>query len=125
MERKVVMIVEDDPAVRELMAEIIRDEGHEVVECDGAMSALATLDSISPDLITLDLAMPSMDGFQFLRLLRRQPRMAQVPVVVVTAAPEDLRSQLSIEAETVGKPFRLGQLIEAVERGLARRNAVC
>lgn len=119
------MVVEDDPSVRQLIAEILRDAGHEVVECVGGEEALSRLDSMHPALITLDLAMPSMDGVEFLRKLDERADTASIPVVVVTAAPEFLRHELSQRWHvTVSKPFHLDQLLEAVERSLVRRQAV-
>ncbi len=123
-ERRIIMVVEDEPSVRQLIAEMLRDAGHDVVECAGGEEALRVLDSVQPALITLDLAMPSMDGFQFLGLVRSRPGMARVPVVFITAAPEFLREQIAEQGEPViGKPFLMGQLLEAIEGLLAPRTA--
>ncbi len=121
-DRKRIMVVEDDPSVRLLIAEILREAGHEVVEYGSSEDALAEFESTHPDLITLDLAMPSMDGVEFLEALRQRADAARVAVVVVTAAPESLRNQLSEKAqETVAKPFHMDQLLDVVERALGRR----
>lgn len=123
-DRKPIMVVEDDPAVRQLIAEILLEAGHEVVECASAEDALVQLDSVHPAAITLDLAMPSMDGIQFLSMLKERAGAAQIPVVVVTAAPEFVREALSGRGQpTVGKPFYIDQLLSAVQHALGRHQA--
>ena len=87
-----VLIVEDDPDARELLKRWVSDDhpGHPRVATNGA-SALAMLEHHLPDLVVLDLKMPDVDGFAFLESIRCDPRLANLPVIVVTAA------QLSIE----------------------------
>ena len=119
-----IMIVEDDPTIRQLMAEILRDAGHEVVECASGEEALSHLNADPPLLITLDLAMPSMDGLEFLRVLRERSDPAEIPVVVVTAAPAFLRHELLKEGHlTLAKPFHMEQLLEVVEHLLGQRRS--
>ncbi len=116
-----IMVIEDDTVIRRLIAEILIDAGHRVVECASGEEALTLLDESHPKLITLDLAMPSMDGVQFLRELQARTRMDPIPVVLVTAAPEFLRRDVAVEGYVaVGKPFRMEQLLSAVEESLGR-----
>ncbi len=122
---KPIVVIEDDPDIRQLIGEILRDAGHEVVECAGAEDALVCLESVHPVLITLDLAMPSMDGLQFLRVLRQRNTTASTPVIVITAAPESLqRAALSQGHTTVAKPFHIDQLLDAVGRAISAPEAV-
>lgn len=81
-----VLIVEDDPDARELLKRWVSDDrpGNLRVANDGA-SALAMLAHQLPDLIVLDLKMPYIDGFTFLETVRTDPRLFEVPVIVVTA----------------------------------------
>lgn len=119
------MVVEDDAAVRQLIAEILREAGHEVVECGSGEEALSSLDAAHPALITLDLALPSMDGLQFLRLVRERPQFQETPVIVVTAAPECLRLELlGSRHAAVGKPFRTDHLLSVIGGALARKDTV-
>lgn len=119
--RKRIMVVEDDSTIRHLMADILREAGHEVVECSTGEEALSGLDSIQPSVITLDLAMPSMDGVEFLQLLRDRSDTPRIAVVVVTAAPEFLRQELSAEGHsTLAKPFHVDQLLATVEEAMDR-----
>jgi CheY-like chemotaxis protein len=81
-----VMIVDDDESMRSLLEAILRREGYEVVSVAGGVQALDRLrDSPAPDLMLLDLMMPGMSGWQVLEALGESPRLAEVPVVVLTA----------------------------------------
>jgi Response regulator containing a CheY-like receiver domain and a GGDEF domain len=80
-----VLIIEDDPATREMFRRILAKEGWAIAEAENGRVALERLAEARPDLILLDLMMPEMDGFQFIQELRSQSEWRQIPVVVVTA----------------------------------------
>ena len=92
-----ILLVEDNEDTREVMRRTLERNGWEVVEAVNGIEALAHLERIQPALILLDLMMPEMDGFQFLRVLRRQPAGHLIPVIVVTAKEltEEERLQLN------------------------------
>lgn len=92
-----VLIVEDDPAIRELMRRMLEDEGWKVTEAVNGRDGLACLNSAKPELILLDLMMPEMDGFQFISELRQNSveEHRSIPVVVVTA--KDLTQEERIQ----------------------------
>ncbi len=80
-----VLVVEDDPATREVVRRALERDGWIVFEADNGKSALESLKHAAPDLIVLDLMMPEMDGFEFVAELRRTESGRRIPVVVVTA----------------------------------------
>jgi PAS domain S-box-containing protein len=80
-----VLVVDDDPDVRERTREMISREGFQVIEARDGREALARLETEPPDVILLDLLMPEMDGFAFLDELRKRDRLKELPVVVLTA----------------------------------------
>jgi signal transduction histidine kinase/DNA-binding response OmpR family regulator len=80
-----VLVVEDDPATREVVRRTLERDGWIVFEADNGRSALESLKRAAPDLIVLDLMMPEMDGFEFVAELRRSESGRRIPVVVVTA----------------------------------------
>jgi hypothetical protein len=80
-----VLVVEDDPATRELIRRTLSGDGWAVCEAENGRSALSTVARSRPDLILLDLMMPEMDGFEFVEQLRANPDWRAIPVVVVTA----------------------------------------
>ena len=113
-DNKTVLIVEDDELVRDAIAEALRDEGYTVHIASNGREALDALQSAKkqPRLILLDLIMPVMDGWEFLRERERQPTLAGIPVCAVSAA-ETLPSAVE---HRIRKPFRLDDLLEVVAR---------
>jgi len=80
-----VLVVDDDPDMREIMQRTLQSAGYQVsVAVDGA-KGLISIAQDPPDLVVLDLMMPEMDGFEFLHHLRREPRYSDIPVLVATA----------------------------------------
>ena len=80
-----VLVVEDEKTTRDLMVRLVRKEGWDVVEAGNGREALDRIAERKPDLIFLDLMMPVMDGFEFIRELRANKEYYSIPVVVVTA----------------------------------------
>lgn len=110
-----MLVVDDELAVRELLAVFLRSEGYEVVTAGDGRQALALLDGNLPDVIVLDLLMPVMDGFTFRAKQLLSARLAHVPVVVLSATCEwdDVMHTLRPQA-CLDKPFDLDELLGVV-----------
>jgi len=80
-----ILIVDDEPIIRELFQRVLEHEGHTIITAGNGREALEAVRRQVPDLILLDLNMPLMDGISFLRLLRRHLDWSKVPVVVMSA----------------------------------------
>lgn len=80
-----VLVVEDDPATREVTRAILEKEGWTVTEAEHGRAALACMERERPCLILLDLMMPEMDGFEFVARVRQRPEWRSIPIVVLTA----------------------------------------
>ena len=80
-----VLVVEDDPVMREMLRRRLEKEGWKVIEAENGRVALERMAERQPELILLDLMMPEMDGFQFLDEVRRQEDWHPIPVIVITA----------------------------------------
>lgn len=83
---KRVLVIDDEENIRLLYKEELADEGYEVSVAASAQEALAKIEAERPDLITLDIRMPGVDGIEFLKLLRERDR--DLPVIIVTAYGE-------------------------------------
>ena len=92
-----VLIVEDDPATREIMARTLANDGWKVTEAENGKVALERLAEAVPDLILLDLMMPEMDGFEFVSAIREKEAWRSIPVVVVTAKDITPQDQMRLE----------------------------
>jgi CheY-like chemotaxis protein len=108
-----VLIVDDDEALSEVLAEALEDEGLTVSRSAHGLDALSKLRSgLRPDVILLDLMMPVMDGWTFRDEQSRDPSLSSIPVVVVTAA---LSLPKPIDARAiVRKPFKIDELLRAM-----------
>ena len=108
-----VLVVEDDPEIREILVDELSSEGFDVMPAEHGEAALRALSSALPAVIVTDLMMPRMDGRTLISQLRRIPEFARVPVIVVTAS-----SVLHVPGANLvfRKPFELAELMEAVSR---------
>jgi two-component system OmpR family response regulator len=112
-----ILVVEDDEGLRETLAEVMADEGHEVRSAAHGAEALDRLREWVPDLIVLDVMMPTMDAFEFRGLQRLLPDAAGARVLVLSAARDIGAAAARLGADAwLTKPFALGDVIEAVER---------
>jgi CheY-like chemotaxis protein len=104
-----VLVVDDDKDIRESLADILTEEGYEVAEAANGLQALAEIEREHPDVVLLDLMMPVMDGWKTLQILRRTPRHADVPIVILSAisAPG--------AADYIQKPISLDKLLALLE----------
>ena len=112
------MIVDDDDDLRETIADIMSAQGYTVAAFADARAALAALESgRTPFLILLDLMMPGMSGWEFRAAQLKNPRLAPIPVVVVTAASTFIDGAPPLgDIEILRKPFELDTLLTLVGR---------
>jgi CheY-like chemotaxis protein len=111
-----VLVVEDDTDTRDLIAEVLREDGYRVVVAAHGRDALIAVHELDvpPSIILLDLMMPVMNGWQFLEERTHDPALATVPVLVLSADPSrQLASQQGVVA-VIGKPFDLSRLLRMV-----------
>jgi len=113
---RLVLVVDDDATARELIARHLRRDGFEVAEAAGGPEALGLARRLRPAVITLDVLMPEVDGWQVLRTLKADPLTAAIPVVMVTILDERGRGQALGAADYLAKPVSREALREAVGR---------
>ena len=121
---KTILVVDDKANVRQLLSDYLAKQGYRVVTATNGREAIYTARHESPDVILLDVMMPEMDGFEFLREYRRDK---QVPVIVLTAREEEADAVLGLELgadDYVVKPFRLRELAARVKAVLRRAETV-
>ena len=110
---KQILVVDDEPLIREVIADILRDEGYSVLLDSGGRRMLQMLEVELPDLILLDVMMPDGNGRDALKRMRAEPRLRSIPVVLITTGvgghPEVGGAESILE-----KPFDLDQLLRVV-----------
>ncbi len=114
-----ILVVDDDPDIREIVADILADEGFRTLGAENGRQALRMLreDGLRPNLILLDMMMPELDGWGFRAEQQRDAELAAIPVVVFTA--HELPGHTADQMQAAGflkKPIRLNQLLDAVRR---------
>jgi CheY-like chemotaxis protein len=110
-----VLIVEDEPDLRDMLAQMFALEGFQPSVAANGHDALNVLRAgRKPQVIVLDLMMPVMDGWTFLRRQREEPALSGIPVVVVTAVWREQMGELGAVAAVLTKPFDVSQLVDVV-----------
>ncbi|HEX2085245.1 MAG TPA: response regulator, partial [Solirubrobacteraceae bacterium] len=120
----VVLLVDDDAAIRRSVAEGLELEGFAVVPASGGRAALAAVEAVTPAVVVLDLAMPDLDGLEVLRRLRAAGN--DVPVCILSARDEVDDRVRGLEAgadDYVVKPFALEEVVARLHALLRRRPA--
>jgi two-component system cell cycle response regulator DivK len=118
---KRILVVEDDADNRRIVVKVLTVEGYEVLEATDGRSALATARKEHPDLIIMDLAMPGLDGWQAATQLKSDPKVADIPIIALTAFAMRGDEEKAREAGCDGylsKPCRPQTIREVVRRYL-------
>ncbi len=119
-----VLVVDDDAASRDLLTTSLRREGYRTVQARGGDEALALALKLQPDAITLDVLMPKTDGWAVLGALKANPELCDIPVIMVTVAP-DRGIGLSLgAAEVMTKPVDRAELTTLLRHLLSRDGPV-
>ena len=113
-DRAIVLLVEDEDELRDIVGDLLEDDGYEVIPAANGKQAIDFLQSADelPSVIVLDLMMPIVSGWECLRAIQSQERFASIPVLVVTAMGRDRPPGVTL----LKKPFSIADLLETVRR---------
>ena len=121
----VVLVVEDEPDMRQLLAGLLEGDGYPTRTARDGSDALAQLHAgLRPALILLDLVMPGMNGWRFLEERRAVPELADIPVAVVSAYGQSVDAAALGAVATLAKPFDLDGLLDIVAQHCGKRSAI-
>jgi two-component system, OmpR family, response regulator VicR len=123
-DRKKICIIEDEPAMIELVSLILKNRGFEVVGAVGGQEGLELISKTKPDLVLLDLMMPDMSGWDVYQHMKADDGMKGIPVIVVTAKAQSIDKVLGLHIakvqDYITKPFSPNELVESVKKVLAQ-----
>lgn len=122
-----VLVVDDSQTVRRSAELFLRQGGHEVLLAEDGFEALAKIHEFDPDLVFCDILMPRLDGYQTCAIIKRHPRHAALPVVMLSSKDgvfDIARGRMVGSQEHLTKPFTREQLLAAVQRHTAGTPAV-
>jgi CheY-like chemotaxis protein len=113
---KHVLIAEDDDRIREVLEEVLKEEGYRPVATEDGLEALDWLSSVPVDLIIVDILMPHLDGPELIKRVRQTPQWATIPILVLSAyANLDRYRDLPVDGFQL-KPFLLSDLLKKVHQ---------
>lgn len=118
-----ILIAEDEPDIRDLVAFTLRYAGHEVVAVGNGEEAVKTAPQVMPDLILMDVRMPRMTGYEACEKIKQDPQVANIPVVFLSAKGQDSEIRTGLDAgaaEYLLKPFAPAELTERVTELLSK-----
>jgi Response regulators consisting of a CheY-like receiver domain and a winged-helix DNA-binding domain len=119
-----VMIVDDSNALREIIANMLRDSGIEVISAEDGVQALEKIEQVTQlDLVVLDIVMPNMNGYELCRHIKKNPKTQNIPVVMCSSKSEDFDRIWGIRQGAdayISKPFRPEELLSTIKQLLPR-----
>jgi twitching motility two-component system response regulator PilG len=113
-----VLVIDDSNTIRRSAEIFLRQGGHEVLLAEDGFDALAKVNDHAPELIFCDILMPRLDGYQTCAIIKRNPRFAHVPVIMLSSKDglfDKARGRMVGSQEYLTKPFTKEQLLQAVE----------
>jgi DNA-binding response OmpR family regulator len=122
-----ILVIEDEAAVRENLAEILQLAQYEVVVASDGVQGIELTRQHHPDLIICDVMMPKMDGFEVLETLQADPELATIPLIFLTALADGqhLREGMDLGADDyLTKPFELNELLISINSRLRKHNYI-
>jgi CheY-like chemotaxis protein len=117
-----VLVVDDDPFIRSLLAAWLQEAGYWVVTAADGQQALERVREVRPDIILLDLTMPRLDGYGVVDWLRQRPETRGLPILVVSADVRAHQKLAGLRVEGIlSKPFDLDEVLDRVEEYVPRQ----
>jgi PAS domain S-box-containing protein len=113
-DRPMILVVDDSEGARAAIRHLLESAGYQVAEADGGAAAIQLARLLQPKLMTLDVMMPGIDGFDVLQVLRNDPITRDMPILFISAAPERERGLASGGSGFVAKPFAADELLAQV-----------
>jgi len=113
-----ILIVDDDVDITEFMKALVSMGGHQPTTVNDSTKAIEVANSMQPDLITLDLMMPGLNGFELCDLLHNDPKFANIPIVIVSARDDRESKDKAIEMgakDYITKPFGVAELMNKIK----------
>lgn len=122
-----ILIIEDEPQIRDIIQEILECEGYRTLEADNGLTGLQLAQQSPPDLIVCDVMMPELDGFDVLKGLRANPGIGSIPMIFLTAKTDraSVRKGMNLGADDyITKPFTHLELLSAIDARLKKQALV-
>lgn len=113
-----ILIIDDDVTITELMRSLVKMDGHEPTIVNDSLQAMEVARSVAPDLITLDLMMPGLNGFELCELLHNDPQLSGTPIIIISAKDDPQSREKALAAgarEYMIKPFDIDEFLDRIK----------
>lgn len=124
--RKAIQVVEDDPAIRNVIRALLQEEGYLVSVNEDGVQGLAQVEKSRPDLLVLDGMIPGLNGLEICRRIRAHPSLSRLPILMISAKNSEVDRVLGLEAgadDYIAKPFQPAELSARIRALLRRADA--
>lgn len=112
---RTVLVVEDDPSIRELVADVLADEGYAVLQAENGRQGLRLAREHAPSVIMVDQVLPEMTGLEVLERLHAQQTTRHIPVILVSGLAQSLRGSDHRADRVLSKPFDIEALLAHID----------
>jgi len=120
-----ILIIDDDATMTKLLTALVKMDGHTATAVNDSTKAVEIAASVEPDLITLDLMMPGLSGFELCELLHQDPRFAAIPIIIVSARDDSESKARALRAGAIAymiKPFDADEFIQKIQELTSKRS---
>jgi DNA-binding response OmpR family regulator len=119
-----ILIVEDESSIQKLLKIKLSANGYEVILSDNGVQGLEMVEQMIPDMVILDIKMPVMSGWDFLKELRHNPKLKDIPVLLITGLTSDQQIAEQTNLPCLFKPFKLEEMLYLVESALNKHTEI-
>jgi len=118
--KKKILVVDDEQDIREIIKLSLIDDGFQVLEAANGKTAIELAKKEKPDLITLDIIMPNMDGFQVAKAIKEDPLIKDIPIIILSVLSQDKKKFTQGIADYISKPFKPDELVAIIKEALEK-----
>jgi len=121
-----ILVADDSSTVRHLIQKFLDGEGYEIVTTSDSENVVDLIDEINPDLVISDIMMPGMDGYTFLRHIRKEKTRESLPVIMMSTKNRETMEDLFVAYGITGylqKPFEKEELVALIKKALEEKTA--
>lgn len=114
--KKKILIVDDEKDIREIIKIPLLEDGFQILEASNGKEAIELAQKEKPDLITLDIMMPNIDGFQAAKVIKENPATADIPIIILSVLSQDKKNFMQGIADYISKPFKPDELVKKIRK---------
>lgn len=121
--KKKILIIDDEKSIREVLKDILEHEGYNIILGINSEEAIRKAVAIKPDLMVLDLGIPTIGGLEVCRILKKQPETKLIPIIILTVRSREVDKIIGLEMgadDYITKPFQKGEFVARIKAVLRR-----